>query len=416
MKKDNSLFMDLSTNEVNILVNSSRGILEKDTVEVSGIKKGEILDQEKFNQSFDNPQFVQILNSYDFKEVIFGVSPSTICIKKEKCLIFENNHPTTITEKDLSNWTKDEGLKSYSDLFVIHSYPLGFLLEGKDIVSNPLGMHARKFEVNEVKVLIPLDLANKVSRLSEELDLNCPIYVVSNTIASCQNLVSQENKDFGCYFINVGDNVTELAAIHKGKVRYVNAIPVGNSNFINDVALALDVTAKEAQLLVDSYGTITPELIKEKEVSSLTSKSGNEIRVSNKQVGGIMRARADELLHIAKSHFEKDLSQDFIANRIVVGGKGANYKGFESLVKYIFQFFVYGFEYENDEPQCTIDSLLAISKDEASIMNALPSSGIKNNFNQLIPRGYSTMVRTTGKLTKEIIKIFNERVSSGGAK
>ena len=99
-----------------------------------------------------------------------------------------------------------------------------------------------------------------------------------------------------------------------------------------------------------------------------------------------------------------------------MGGKGANYKGFESLVKYIFQFFVYGFEYENDESQCTIDSLLAISKDEASIMNALPSSGIKNNFNQLIPRGYSTMVRTTGKLTKEIIKIFNERVSSGGAK
>ncbi len=99
-------------------------------------------------------------------------------------------------------------------------------------------------------------------------------------------------------------------------------------------------------MLVDKFGTITPELIKDKETVNITTKTGQEERVSNKKVGAIMRERAHELLSIAKKYFEGNADTKLSINRLVISGPGTNYDGFESLSKYIFQFFVYKKEQE----------------------------------------------------------------------
>ena len=54
-----------------------------------------------------------------------------------------------------------------------------------------------------------------------------------------------------------------------------------------------------------------------------------------------MRERAHELLNIAKKYFEENTNNKLSINRLVISGPGAKYEGFESLSKYIFQFFVY---------------------------------------------------------------------------
>tara|TARA_Y100000590_G_scaffold469629_1_gene658772 strand:+ start:1921 stop:3129 length:1209 start_codon:yes stop_codon:yes gene_type:complete len=343
--KNNRLIINLSSEEAEIAVLSKNNPVESLNLNISGILKGDIIDNETFAESFQDPKFLRIINTYDFEEIIVGVSPSKISTMKQKKIIFESQEIKAITEEDMS--ALQEELSQVNDeMTLIHNYSLGFILDEKDTVSNPLGMHARKFETYKLKVFIEPSISRSLKNLSDNIGLNCPLSIVSNTLAKSLVLVDEENKDFGCYFINVGKDVTEISIIHKDKVLYMDAIPVGQKNFINDVALTLNINKKDSKMLVDKFGTITPELIKDKETVNITTKTGQEERVSNKKVGAIMRERAHELLSITKKYFEGNADTKLSINRLVISGPGTNYDGFESLSKYIFQFFVYKKEQE----------------------------------------------------------------------
>ncbi len=95
----------------------------------------------------------------------------------------------------------------------------------------------------------------------------------------------------------------------------MDAIPVGQQNFINDIALTLNINKKDSKILVDKFGTITPELIKDKETINITTKTGQEERISNKKIGAIMRERAHELLNIAKKYFEENTNNKLSINK-----------------------------------------------------------------------------------------------------
>ena len=217
-------------------------------------------------------------------------------------------------------------------------------------------------------------------------------------------LVDDENKDFGCYYLNVGKDVSELSIIHKNKVIYMDAIPVGQQNFINDIALTLNINEKDSKILVEKFGTITPELIKDKETINITTKTGQEERISNKKIGAIMRERARELLNISKKYFEDNTNSNLSINRLVISGPGTNYDGFESLSKYIFQFFVYS----NNQENLVSDDIYCLTNFDNDFRD------LRLNIEQLSKKKIieKEIEKNTNAMKDKIKKIFN--LSLGG--
>ena len=123
-------------------------------------------------------------------------------------------------------------------------------------------MHARKVESIKLNVSINNEYIDCLKKLCKLLSITCPINIISNSIALTNELIDEENKDFGCFHINIGDDLTELSMIQKNKVLDLAVIPVGKENFYKDIEISLDITPKDAKLLVENFGTVMPELLK----------------------------------------------------------------------------------------------------------------------------------------------------------
>ena len=401
--KGNRLIVNLSSQEAEIAVLSKNQQVESLEILVSGISKGNIIDNDSFVESFQDPKFLRIINTYNFEDIIVGISPSKISTITQKNTIFDSHEVKAISEENIYVNQNDSSQINDNNT-LIHSFTLGFILDGKDVVSNPLGMHARKFETFKLKVFIGSDISKSLKNLLDNIGFNCPLSIVSNTLAKSLILVDDENKDFGCYYLNVGKDVSELSIIHKNKVIYMDAIPVGQQNFINDIALTLNINEKDSKILVEKFGTITPELIKDKETINITTKTGQEERISNKKIGAIMRERARELLNIAKKYFEDNTNSNLSINRLVISGPGTNYDWFESLSKYIFQFFVYS----NNQENLVSDDIYCLTNFDNDFRD------LRLNIEQLSKKKIieKEIEKNTNAMKDKIKKIFN--LSLGG--
>ena len=92
--------------------------------------------------------------------------------------------------------------------------------------------------------------------------------------------------------------------IQKSKIFDLAVIPVGKDNFIRDIEITLDIAHKDAKILVENFGTVMPELIKENEHLLVHTSKGQEEKKYNKRIEAIMRERENEKHQLKKKYFD----------------------------------------------------------------------------------------------------------------
>ncbi len=345
--REKLLFINISGTNSNIKFFENDIISENFEFKLKGYQKGKVVDNDSFFESFMNPKLSRVLNYQNIDKLIFGISPYEIYSKVDIVPIYNFSSTKPVEEKDLLVESSFEN----SDYSLLHSISLGYILDGKDMLSNPIGMHARKLESIKLNVAVNNEFVSNLRELCKLLNISCPINIILNSIALTNELIDEENKDFGCFHINIGTDLTELSMIQKDKVLDLAVIPVGEENFVRDIEISLDITPKDAKLLVENFGSVMPELIKENDHLLVHTTKGQEEKISNKRVGAIMRERANELLQISKKYFDENSKGKISTNRIFISGPGSKYNGFDSLLKYVFQNFIYRNKNEKNESE-----------------------------------------------------------------
>tara|TARA_A100001011_G_scaffold98604_1_gene103788 strand:- start:468 stop:1655 length:1188 start_codon:yes stop_codon:yes gene_type:complete len=335
--KEKALFIDIYGTTASVSLTENINITENFDLKLKGFQKGKIIDEELFFESFSSPKLQRILNFQNIDKLIFGISPNEIYSKTEKNSIFNLESTKAIQEKDLNEGNIIEN----SENTLLHSIPLGFVLDDKDLLTNPIGMHARKLESIKLNISVNSKFVDSLINLCELLNIACPVNVISSALSISNKIIDDENKDFGCFHINIDDDLTQLSMIQKSKIFDLAVIPVGKDNFIRDIEITLDIAHKDAKILVENFGTVMPELIKENDHLLVHTSKGQEEKISNKRVGAIMRERANELLQISKKYFDEKSKGIITTNRVFISGTGSEYEGFDSLMKYVFQYFIY---------------------------------------------------------------------------
>ena len=348
--KEKVLFIEIYGSKASISSTENKEITENFDSEINGFQKGKIIDKDLFLESFNTPKLQRVLNFQNIDKLIFGISPQEIYSKTEKKSIFSLEATKPVEEKDLI----EDNLIQNDENTLLHSIPLGFILDNKDLLSNPVGMHASKLEIVRLNISVDNNFVNSLVELCRFLNISCPVNIVSNSLAMSNEIIDRDNKDFGCFHINIGEDLTELSMIQKNKIFDLAVIPVGKDNFIRDIEITLDIAQKDAKILVENFGTVMPELIKENEHLLVHTSKGQEEKISNKRVGAIMRERANELLQISKKYFDEKSRNKISTNRVFISGNGSNYDGFDSLMKYVFQYFIYRNPDEKDISKRTL--------------------------------------------------------------
>tara|TARA_B100000927_G_scaffold86186_1_gene69424 strand:- start:1909 stop:3087 length:1179 start_codon:yes stop_codon:yes gene_type:complete len=389
--KEKILFIQISGTKSSIYFTENKELKENFELVIDGYQKGKIIDENLFIESFGNPKLNRILNNQKIDKLVFGISPNEIYSSVERNLIYENESTKPVEEKDL------EISSNHFDETLLHSIPLGFILDNKDVLTNPIGMHARKLESIKLSITAKKEFIDSIVKLSEFMNISCPLNIISNSVALTNEIVDDENKDFGCFHINIGDDLTELSMIQKNNLIDLAVIPVGKDNFFKDVEITLDIQPKDAKLLVENFGTVMPELIKENEHLLVHTSKGQEEKISNKRVGAIMRERANELLQISKKYFEEKSKGKISTNRVFISGSGSNYEGFDSLMKYVFQYFIYR---NVDEKEISKKSIINFYQKEGKGFKDFNMKDENNLFNLKIIKSNNQIKKRIKKLLK----------------
>ena len=111
-----------------------------------------------------------------------------------------------------------------------------------------------------------------------------------------------------------------------------------------------------------------------------------------------MRERANELLQISKKYFDEKSAGKITTNRIFISGNGSYYDGFDSLLKYIFQNFIYR---NPDEKDLTEKYLINFYlKESKNLKDFRLNNENKNIFNSNLIIGNNQIKTKLKKLLK----------------
>ena len=192
---------------------------------------------------------------------------------------------------------------------IIHTFPLSFKLDGKEILGRPEGMRGTKLEGKTLFITCSYqhweDLLEVISEAGVE-----PIEVIAAPIAGSQIVISDKQKIVGSALIDIGSDTVSLAVFENGTIIHLQTFSIGSADITNDIALGLKIPLERAEAL---------------------KKETNPTDFPKKKLNEIIEARLTDLFELIENHLKKIKRNELLPAGIVFIGGGANTQGLEEL-------------------------------------------------------------------------------------
>ena len=216
---------------------------------------------------------------------------------------------------------------------VIHAIPRTYSIDGKMGVSDPMGMHTSKVDV-ETHLIQASEL--EISRLTQSVEgAGVKIEaVVLEALASCESVLMQEEKVRGAALIDMGGGTTDVMVFRDGTMQYSSVIPVGGYQFTNDICVVYNTSYEAAEDVKLTRAGVLPDSAKIHEEVSLPISGGHtSLRVSLHDICQLTRERAQELMRLIILKLREAGIEDLTDYRIVLSGGSSKLNGFYELFR-----------------------------------------------------------------------------------
>lgn len=203
-----------------------------------------------------------------------------------------------------------------SDREILHVVPQGFSLDRQRGVPHPVGMEGSLLEVEVHIVTASSAHLNNIMKTVAQAGFEViePVY---GLLASGEMLVTPEEKDLGCLFIDFGGQSISVGVYAEGSCRYSKELAIGADFITRDLAVGLRTSLATAERIKMDHGIAHPSLINgdhEIEFSGVDGRTPNRIKTSTMM--GIILPRVEEIFSIVHD----DLQSSTYADLVVPGG------------------------------------------------------------------------------------------------
>ena len=212
-----------------------------------------------------------------------------------------------------------------------------FLIDGEGGVTDPVGMHGARLEVDMHVIHGNTNRLQNGIRLVRATSLEVNDLVFTG-LASSLALLTREQKELGALVIDMGGGTTEYVVYSEGIVRHSGVLTVGGDHLTNDLAYGLKISLHRAEKLKREHGSaIVNESVKD-EIVSVTDERGMEIkRVKTGHVQTIMSLRIEETFKIIAEELERHGWTSFLRAGVVLCGGCTRIPGIVKLAEKVFQ-------------------------------------------------------------------------------
>jgi len=195
---------------------------------------------------------------------------------------------------------------------IIHSIPLSYKIDGKQVFGKPIGMQAGSFEVKAFFVTaISQHLQNlvTVAKLAHiEIE-----DITASPVASSIALLSKSQRIAGCGLLSFGADTVSLGVFENDVPISIEVYPLGSRDITNDIALGFKVSLEEAERIKTSRPESLP--------------------YPRKKIEEIVKARLEDVADFAQSTLKKIGKSGLLPAGVIITGGGAQSNYIEELMK-----------------------------------------------------------------------------------
>ncbi|HMA68124.1 MAG TPA: cell division protein FtsA [Desulfosalsimonadaceae bacterium] len=320
---------EVEADEVNII-----GIGSHPSV---GLRKGVVVNIESTVESIKKAvEEAELMAGCEISSVYAGIACGHVTG-------FNSNGVIAIKGEEISQSDVDRVIEAARavaipmDREVIHVLPQEFIVDGEGGINNPVGMAGVRLEARIHIVTGAVTSAQNIVKCANKAGLDvCDI--ILEPIASCESVLTPEEKEVGAGLIDIGGGTTELAVFSANNVKHTFVLSLGGNNMNNDISVGLRTPMAEAERIKLKYGTCIADRIGNDETIEISDLSGRGGRKLPRQIlAEILEPRVEEIFTLVKRELMQAGLKNAIASGVVLTGGASLLEGISEIAESVFE-------------------------------------------------------------------------------
>jgi cell division protein FtsA len=265
-----------------------------------------------------------------------GVAGIYINSLRYRNFVLINNPDSLITKSDVEKLIEDVKVSRVpSDYFILHIIPEEFIVDGENIVDNPVGVKGQKLEATHHIVLAQRTSTENLKMAVERAGLKINKMILQ-PLASANAVLHPEEKELGVALIDIGGGTTDLAVYVRGSIKHTRVIGIAGSHVTNDIREKFNLITEYSEKIKIEYGYATPKaLVQDTEIPVRVSPV-RQVTISLSILTEIIQLRMKELFIIIDNELKNANLKDQINAGFVLTGGGSQLKGCAELAEEVF--------------------------------------------------------------------------------
>ncbi|NOS89240.1 MAG: cell division protein FtsA [Methylococcaceae bacterium] len=333
--------LDIGTSKVAAIVgelttDGNIEIIGIGTTPSRGLKKGVVVNLESTVQSIQKAiEEAELMAGCQIKSVFAGIAGSHIRSLNSHGIV-------AIKDKEVTQFDIERVIDSAravaipADQKILHILPQEFVIDLQDGIKEPIGMSGIRLEAKVHMVTGSVSASQNIIKCIRRCGLEVEDIVLEQ-LASCNSVLTDDEKDLGCLLCDIGGGTTDIAIYVDGAIKHTAVIPIAGDQVTNDIAVALRTPTINAEDIKRKYACALTQLASADstiEVPSIGDRAPRKI--SMQSLAEIIEPRYEELMLLVQSELRRSGNEELIAAGVVLTGGSSKVKGLIELAEEIF--------------------------------------------------------------------------------
>jgi len=264
----------------------------------------------------------------NIKAIYTNISGEDILTKHSRAIIpLAERGNKVITMSDIQKVNEQARILGSSlDEEIIHIVPLGYSIDSKSNILNPLGLYSHRLEVDLFLICAKLSSIQSLSRAVNQAGYEIKDLLFSGLATS--KAVFDERMSQGLnIFCDIGSDITELLILRNGVLKDIEILRLGGASLTVQLSDVLKMPAELAEDIKRSYGAIggIEHIGHDKEI--LVKKSSSYKPIKQREVSEVITSAAKLICSQIKEEVQKKVSFHEV-NNFVIAGRAVMLEGF----------------------------------------------------------------------------------------
>lgn len=303
--------------------------------ENQGIRKGVIVDiEETVSAITASVESAERMAGVPIQNAVIGISGPFIECEQSRGVIAISRPDGVITEEDVARVVDAaKAIPSKPNREILHLIPINFIIDGTEVVKDPIGMTGIRLEVVANIISASSNAIKSLVRSIEQAGIDISELVFS-PLAAAKLLLSKRQVDIGVMIVDIGASTTSYAVFEEGELITCGVVPVGSMHITNDIAIGLRTSLEIADTIKLKYGYALPDKVGEKEELDLSKlNKAEENKVNLKYVAEIIEARLNEIFLIIQDNLTRLGCNTSLPAGVIITGGGSKIEGIVEMTK-----------------------------------------------------------------------------------